>query len=90
MLSEKEPAEELDENNKKLPQKIIGKFLYFDRAIDSKILMVLNSLVLVHTKPTIDTEKQESRRLRESVRPQKKSLIRWEGVGVRAVLRGTG
>ena len=33
MLSGKAPAEELDEHNQKILQKIVGKFLYYSRAI---------------------------------------------------------
>ena len=57
MLSEKEPAEELDENNQKRLQRIVGKFLCYDRAIGPTMLMALNSLVAVQTQPTIDTTK---------------------------------
>ena len=53
MLSEKTPAEELDENNQKILQKIVGKFLYYARAIDPTMLMELNSLVEVQTKTKI-------------------------------------
>ena len=58
MLSEKAPAEELDENNQKRLQKIVGKFLYYARAIDPTMLMALNSLAAVQTKPKIETAKQ--------------------------------
>ena len=44
MLSEKTPAEELDEDNQKILHKIVGKFLYYDIAIDPTMLMTLNSL----------------------------------------------
>ena len=47
MLSEKAPAEELDENNQKRLQKIVGNFLYYDRATDPTMLMTLNSLSAV-------------------------------------------
>ena len=53
MLSEKAPAEELDENNQKILQKIVGKFLYYDGSIDSTILMALNSLAAVQKNSTI-------------------------------------
>ena len=58
MLSEKSPAEELDEYNQKRLQKIVGKFLYYARSIDPTMLMSLNSLTKVQTKPTIETAKQ--------------------------------
>ena len=40
-------SEELDENNQKLLQKIVGKFLHYSRFIDPKMLISLNSLVEV-------------------------------------------
>ena len=55
MLSEKAPAENLDENNQKRLQKFVGDFLYYARAIDPTMLMSLNSLAEVHTKPKIKT-----------------------------------
>ena len=58
MLSEKQPAEELDENNQKGLNKIVGKFLYYARTIDPTMLMVMNSLVVVQKKPTTETSKQ--------------------------------
>ena len=58
MLSEKSPAEKLDEYNQKMIQKIVGKFLYYARAIDPTMLMDLNSLAAVQTNPTIETAKQ--------------------------------
>ena len=58
MLNEKKIAEELDESNQKGIQKIVGKFLYYARSIDPKIIMALNSLAAVQTKPTIETAKQ--------------------------------
>ena len=60
MLSEKSPAGELDENNQKRLQKIVGKFLYYARAIDPTILMALNSLSAVQTKPKIGTAKKQN------------------------------
>ena len=53
MLSEKTPAEKLDDNNQKRLQKIVGEYLYYARAVDPTMMMVLNSLTAVHTKPTI-------------------------------------
>ena len=38
-------------------QKIVGKFLYYARAIEPTMLMALNSLAAVQTKPTIETAK---------------------------------
>ena len=58
MLPEKAPAEELDEYNQKIMQKIVGKVFYHARAIDPTMLMALTSLAAVHKKPTIDTAKQ--------------------------------
>ena len=58
MLLEKAPAEELDEDNQKRLHKIVGKLLYYARAIDPTMLMALNSLTKVQTKPTIETSKQ--------------------------------
>ena len=60
MLSDKAPAEELDENSHKRLQKIVGKFLYYARAIGPTMLMALNYLSEVQTNPTIDTAKQIS------------------------------
>ena len=47
MLSEKLPAEELDENNQKILQKILGELLYYAGAIDPTILMAQNSLAMM-------------------------------------------
>ena len=47
MLSEKAPAEELDEHNQKIIRKIVGNFLYDNRAIDPTLLMDLNPLAAV-------------------------------------------
>ena len=58
MLNEKETAEELDESYQKRLQKIVGKFLYYDGAIDTTMLMALNSLAELQTIPTIETSKQ--------------------------------
>ena len=48
----------MDEKNKKRLQKIVGKFLYYAKAIDTTMLMDLKSFAAVHTKPTIETAKQ--------------------------------
>ena len=48
----------MDENNQKRLQKIVEKFLYYAIAIYPTMLMALNSLTVVHTKPTIETAKQ--------------------------------
>ena len=48
----------LNDNNQKRLQKIVGNFLYYDRAVDPTMLMTLNSLAVVQTKPTIQTTKQ--------------------------------
>ena len=58
MLSEKAPAEELDEYNQKRLQKIVGKFLYYARGIDPTILMALKFLAVVQTNLTIETAKK--------------------------------
>ena len=58
MLSEKSPYEESDENNQKRLQKSVWKFLYYDRAIDPKMLMALNYLATVQKNPTIEAAKQ--------------------------------
>ena len=57
MLPENEPAEELDENNQRRYQKIVGKILYYAISIKPTMLMALNSLAAVQTKPTIETTK---------------------------------
>ena len=61
MLSEKKRAEELNENNQKQLQKIVGKFLYYARAIDPTMLMTLNYLAKIETKPKIDNSKSISK-----------------------------
>ena len=48
----------MDENNQKRLQKIVGKFLYYARSIDPTMLVALNSLTAVKTKPKIVTAKQ--------------------------------
>ena len=48
----------MDENNQKRFQKIVGKFLFYARAIDPTMLMTIRSLVTVKTKPTIETAKE--------------------------------
>ena len=58
MLSEKAPAEELDEFNQKRLQKLVEKHLYYARAMETTMLIALNSLVAVQTKPTIETIKR--------------------------------
>ena len=58
MISEKEPAEELDKNNQKRIQKIAGKLLYYARAIYPTMLMAINYLEAVHTNPIIKSAKQ--------------------------------
>ena len=67
MLSEKAPAEELDENNQKRLQKIVGKFLYYARKINPTMLMALKSLVAIQTKPKIETPKKITQFLNYSV-----------------------
>ena len=58
MLSEKETAEKLDENNQQRLKNIVGKCLYYDIEVDPTFLMELNSLAAVQTNPTIETAKQ--------------------------------
>ena len=58
MISEKAPAEELDKNNQKILQKIVGELLYYARAVEHTMLMALNTLAAVQTNPTIETVKQ--------------------------------
>ena len=48
----------MDENNQERLQKIVGKLLYYARAIYLTMLMALNSLPEVQTKPSIETAKQ--------------------------------
>ena len=48
----------MDKNNQKIPQKIVGKLLYYAGAIYPKMLMALKSLAEVQTNPTIETSKQ--------------------------------
>ena len=57
-MSEKAPAEKLDEHNNKVLQKIVETLLYYARDIYSTILMDLNYIVAVQIKPTIETAKQ--------------------------------
>ena len=47
MLPEKAPAEEFYEDNQKRINNIFGKSLYYDRAINPKMLMALNTLAEV-------------------------------------------
>ena len=56
----------MDGTNQKRHWKIVGKFLYYDRAMDPTILMTLNSLATVQTKPTIETTKNITRFLNYS------------------------
>ena len=48
----------MDENNQKIFLKIVGKFLYYARSTEPTMLMAINSLAEVNTKPTIKTSKQ--------------------------------
>ena len=47
----------MDENNQKQIQNIVVKFLHYAIPMDPTILMALNSLMVVHTKPTTETAK---------------------------------
>ena len=58
MLPDNSSAEELDENNEKRLQKIVGKFLHYARSIDPTMLMALNSLVVIQKKSKIETTKK--------------------------------
>ena len=48
----------MDEYNQKRLQKIVVKFLYYSRAIDSTMMMALNFLAEVHTNMKIETAKK--------------------------------
>ena len=56
--SRKASARELDESNQKRLQKIVGKFLYYARAIDPTMFVALNSLTELQSKPSIKTAKK--------------------------------
>ena len=57
ILRDKHPSDVLYTSNKKRLEKIVGKFLYYARSIDSTMVMALNSLVAVQTKSTVEVEK---------------------------------
>ena len=67
MLSEKSPAEKLDDNNQKRLQKIVGFFLYYYRLLDPTTMMALSSLAAVQTNMTTKTAKQVVQFLNYSV-----------------------
>ena len=67
MLNEKKKTEELDESNQKELQKIAVKFLYYYVVIGPIMLLALNSLAVVHTKPTTETAKKITQFLNCSV-----------------------
>ena len=50
----------MDEYNQKILQNVLGKFLYYSRAIDPTTLMALNYLASVQTKTKIETAKKRS------------------------------
>ena len=54
-VEQEKSAEELDENNQKGLQNIVGEFLYYDGAIDPTMSILLNSLIVEQTKPIIET-----------------------------------
>ena len=58
IIIDKHPHEALDTSNQKLLQKIVVKFLYHERAIESTMSMSLNSLVAVQTKTTMEKKKR--------------------------------
>ena len=53
MLEEKSPAEAFYESNQKRLKKIVGKFLYYYRAIYLTMLIAMKSLAAVQTKPKV-------------------------------------
>ena len=50
---DKQPDEELDTINQKYLQKVVVKSLHYAQSMESIILMVLNYLAVLQTKPTI-------------------------------------
>ena len=66
MLSKQLPAKEFTENDQKRLHKIVGNFLYYDRAIDPTMFMSIKSLVAVQTNPKIVTAKKFTRFLNYS------------------------
>ena len=48
----------MDGYKQKRLQKIVGKFLYYAIAIDPTMLVALNTLTAVQTKPTVLTAKK--------------------------------
>jgi hypothetical protein len=50
----------LDKEDKKYIQKVIGTFLYYARCINSTMLMALRSLVTQQANPTTNTKKWSS------------------------------
>ena len=57
IISENLLAENLDAIHHKLPHKIVAKLLYYAREIYSTVLIALNSIAEVQTKPIVETEK---------------------------------
>ena len=45
-------------DEKKRLHRNVGKFLYYARAVEPTMMMALNLLSVVHTKPTVKTAKQ--------------------------------
>ena len=58
IINEKNLAIELDTSNQRRFQKIVVKILCYAQAIDSTMLMALNSLSLFQTNPTVETAKE--------------------------------
>ena len=48
----------LDEKRKKRIQKVVGGFLYYDRAVDLTILCALNAIAGQQANPTEETERR--------------------------------
>ena len=87
MLSENAPFEKLDENNQKRLQKIVGRFLYCDRAVDPRILIALNSLAAVQTKTKTKAAKQVTQFLNYSaIHPDTVIEYRRSGMTLRIYL----
>ena len=56
----------MDDNNKKIFQKIVGNFLYYAREVDPTMLMALNAIEAVQTNQTIKTMKQVTKIFNDS------------------------
>ena len=56
--AEKDKSEKLDKKGKKLIQSIVGKFLYYGRAIETPTLVALNDIGSQQSEPTQNTVKE--------------------------------